>query len=461
MGNLMMGRENASWIQLSRFNINVGDGRPGPHHPLELGVSSEGSFDDLGDHASTDGAAALADSETHPLLHGDGADQFTRHLDVVPGHHHFNVAAIFRCEGGDLAGHVGGTDVELRAITGEEGSVASALFLFQHIHLTLKFGVRGDGTGLHQHHATLDVFLLDAAQQQADVVTSHALVEQLAEHLHTGDGGLAGISDSNDFDFFADLDDAALDPTGGHGATTGDGEDILHGHQEGLVHFAFGLGDVGVDSRHQFLDLGLPLRLAFNRLQAGNLNHGNVITGEVVAGQQLADLHLHQLDDLLVIDHVALVQCNNQSGDTHLLGKQDVLLGLGNGAIRGSTHQDCAVHLGGTGDHVLHVVRVARAVHVGVVTRLGLVLNVCGVDRDATFALLRSAVDVGVVLNLSLAFLGEHVGDRGGEGGFAVVNVADGADVDVGLVPFELLACHGFLKNRGLDLEECRDQELP
>jgi hypothetical protein len=41
-----------------------------------------------------------------------------------------------------------------------------------------------------------------------------------------------------------------------------------------------------------------------------------------------------------------------------------------------------------------------------------------------------------------------------------VVNVADGADVDVGLVPFELLASHLCKESRG-ELRKCRDQELP
>jgi len=30
-----------------------------------------------------------------------------------------------------------------------------------------------------------------------------------------------------------------------------------------------------------------------------------------------------------------------------------------------------------------------------------------------------------------------------------VINVANGANVDVGLVPFELLACHGRKESRG------------
>jgi hypothetical protein len=54
--------------------------------------------------------------------------------------------------------------------------------------------------------AALDVFTLGAAQQDADVVASLTLVQQLAEHFHAGAGGLLGGLDTDDFDFFADLD---------------------------------------------------------------------------------------------------------------------------------------------------------------------------------------------------------------------------------------------------------------
>jgi hypothetical protein len=60
-----------------------------------------------------------------------------------------------------------------------------------------------------------------------------------------------------------------------------------------------------------------------------------------------------------------------------------VLAGLGHRAVSGRAHQDRAVHLGGTGDHVLHIVGVARAVNVSVVAVGGFVLDVRGVDRDA------------------------------------------------------------------------------
>ena len=81
-----------------------------------------------------------------------------------------------------------------------------------------------------------------------------------------------------------------------------------------------------------------------------------------------------------------------------------------------------------------------------VVTVARLVLDVGHVDGDTALALFRGLVDlvergeggpgVGV---------GEHLGDRGGEGGLAVVNVTHGANVDVWLGPLELLLCHGWL----------------
>jgi hypothetical protein len=50
--------------------------------------------------------------------------------------------------------------------------------------------------------------------------------------------------------------------------------------------------------------------------------------------------------------------------------------------------------LGGAGDHVLDVVGVARAVDVGVMAILRLVLDVRGRDRDPALLLLGSVVDL-------------------------------------------------------------------
>ena len=56
-------------------------------------------------------------------------------------------------------------------------------------------------------------------------------------------------------------------------------------------------------------------------------------------------------------------------------------------------HQNGAVHLRRTGDHVLDVVGVAGAVDVSVVPLVGLVFDVGGGDGDAALALLGSVID--------------------------------------------------------------------
>src|SRR4029079_3759703 len=99
--------------------------------------------------------------------------------------------------------------------------------------------------------ATLDFLALGTAQQRTDVVAGLALVEQLAEHFDAGDDGLLGVAESYDFDFLADLDDAALDTAGHHGAAARDREHVFHRHQERLVDGTRRLRNGLIDRLHQ------------------------------------------------------------------------------------------------------------------------------------------------------------------------------------------------------------------
>ena len=168
----------------------------------------------------------------------------------------------------------------------------------------------------------------------------------------------------------------------------------------------------------------------------------DVVTREVVLGQQLADLELDEVEQLLVVDHVDLVEEDHDVRDLDLAGQQDVLAGLGHRAVGRGHDQDRAVHLGGAGDHVLDVVGVARAVDVGVVAGVGLVLDVGDGDGDPALALLGRVVDRVEGAVLGLALQGEVLGDRRGQARLAMVDVADRADVDVRLGALELLLGH-------------------
>src|SRR3954467_5829837 len=402
---------------------------------------------DLRDPARADGAAAFANGEAQALLHRDGLDQLDLHLGVVTGHDHLGALG----EGHD-ARHVRGAEVELRAVVVEERRVPATLVLAEDVDLGLEVGVRSGGAGLDDDLAALDLLALDAAKQQADVLARLALVEQLAEHLDAGDGRRHLLFlDADDVDRLVDLDDAPLDAAGDDGAAAGDREDVLDGHEEGLLDLADRLRHGGVNGIHELEQLGAPLRVALERLQRRDADDRDVVAGELVLRQQLADLELDELEDLLVVDHVGLVQRHDDRRDADLAGQEDVLLGLRHRAVGRGDDEDRAVHLRGTRDHVLDVVSVTRAVDVRVVTRLRLVLDVRDRDRDATLALLRRLVDLverreGVEVRVLVV---QDLGDGSGQRRLAMVDVTDGADVDVRLGPLELGLRH-FLSLLGL-----------
>ena len=175
-------------------------------------------------------------------------------------------------------------------------------------------------------------------------------------------------------------------------------------------------------------------------LQSRNLDDGSVLAVEALRGQEVADLFLDELQHFFVINHVGLVQGDEDGGHADLTGEQNVLAGLGHGAVGGGDNEDGAIHLCRTGDHVLHVVSVAGGVNVCVVTLLGLVLNVRDVNGNTAIALFRSVVDLiegGELVQIRVLVV-QNLGDCCSQRGLAVVNVTDGTDVDVRLGALEL-----------------------
>ncbi len=82
------------------------------------------------------------------------------------------------------------------------------------------------------------------------------------------------------------------------------------------------------------------------------------------------------------------------------------------------------------------------AVHVGVVALFSFVLNVSDSDSNTAFAFFRRVVDGVESAEFGSAAQGHRFSDGGGKGGFAVVNVADSANIDVRLSSLELLLSH-------------------
>src|SRR5262245_6134004 len=286
---------------------------------MKSGLSS--SLKDLGNAAGTHGPTTLADGELEAVLHGDRLDQLDRHAGVVTGHHHLGALGQR-----DDAGDVRGAEVELRPVVLEERRVPATFLLGEDVDLRVELRVRRGGARLHHDHAALDLLALDTAEQETDVLSGTRVVERLAEHLDRRDLGLERLLlDAHDLDVLVRKENAALRATGDDRATTGDREDVLDRHEERLVDLTLRLRDLLVDRGHELHERVGPLGVALERLERRNAYDRQVVARVLLARQQLTDLELDELQQLLVIDHVALVERHDDVGHADLAGEQHVL----------------------------------------------------------------------------------------------------------------------------------------
>ena len=239
-----------------------------------------------------------------------GLNQLDAHVRVVTRHNH--VLALGQVHD---TGDVGRPEVELRTVVVEERRVPATLILRKDVGLRLELRVRGDRTGLAADLTALNVLALGATQQQADVVARLALVEQLAEHLDAGDivfcvaWRMPTISISS----FTLTMPRSIRPV-----TTVPRpvivEDVLDRHQERLVDLALGRGMYSSTAPMSSMIDSAHFSSPWSAGKAATRITGTVVAGEFVAAEQLANLHLDELDELLVVHHVALVQATTMAG---------------------------------------------------------------------------------------------------------------------------------------------------
>lgn len=340
-------------------------------------------------------------------------------LAVVTGLDDLGIGILGTLGEGERDGLVGGANVHLGAIVGLEAGVATTFLLGEDVEGDEELGVGLDGAGGDDDHATLDVLTADTTEKETGVVTGAGLLAGLLEGLNIGNLGLDDLGAlADNLDILVTLEGTTLDTARGDGTTAGNGEDILNGHEEGLVEVTLGGRDPLVDGLHEGIDL---LNTDFGALvlegaEGGTHNDGGLITIEAVAGEELTHLHLDELQHLGVVNGIDLVDEDDDALDTDLTGEEQVLTGLGHLTIGSGDDNDSTIHGGGTSNHVLDVIGVTRAVDVGVVAVLGRVLDVGSGDGDTTLALLGSLVNGAIVEEVGEALVGLALGDGSREG---------------------------------------------
>ena len=184
---------------------------------------------------------------------------------------------------------------------------------------------------------------------------------------------------------------------------------------------------------------------ALERAQGRALGDRNVVAGEFVFRQQLAHLELDQLEQLGIVDHVDLVHEHDQRRHADLAGEQNMFARLRHRAVGRRNHQDRAVHLRRTGDHVLHIIGVAGTIDMRIMALLRLVFDMRRRNRDAARLLLRRLVDLIIGRERRPAGLRQNLGDRRRQRGLAVVDVTNRPDVAMRLRPCEFFLGHGLV----------------
>ncbi len=292
--------------------------------------------------------------------------------------------------------------------------MTSAFFLREDVRFCFEFLVRLDRSGCCQNLAALDFFLFRSAKEATAVIACAAFIEELTEHLDTGDRRTLSRVEADDFDVLTDFDDSALDATSDDGTATRDREHVFDGHQERLVDRALRSRDVTIDFSHElqdrvFSDFGA---FAFERHERRTFYDGDLVAGEFVLREELSDLELDEVEEFCVVDHVDFVHEDDHRRNADLTCEQDVLTRLGHRTVCCRNDEDRAVHLSGTRDHVLHIIRVSRAVDVCVVAVRGRVLDVRSRDGDTALFFFRGFVDLVVGHCRRATRFSEDLGDR-------------------------------------------------
>ena len=283
--------------------------------------------------------------------------------------------------------------------------------------------------------------LVDTTEEETYVVTGFTLIEQLAEHFHTGYNRLLIFTETEDLNFVTHLNNTRFNTTGGNSTTTGDREHVFNRHQEGLIAVTFRFLDPSINCIHELHYAIFPLSNTVECTEGRTTNDRSIFF-EVILREKILHIHFHEFEHFLIVNHVALVEEYNETGNVHLTSEKDVLASLGHGTVSSSHHNDSTVHLGSTRYHVLHIVGVTRAVNVSIVTICSLVLNVRSIDRDTTFLFLGGIVDLIERLLFGETMLCKYFSDSGSKSSLTVVDVTNRTNVHVRFGTLEMFFCH-------------------
>jgi len=151
---------------------------------------------------------------------------------------------------------------------------------------------------------------------------------------------------------------------------------------------------------------------------------------------------LDEVQEFFVIDHIGLIEEHDDSRHPDLARQENMLPGLRHRSVGRRYDENRAVHLSGSGDHVLDVVGVTGTIDMGIVALVRLILDVRDINGQASLSFLRSFIDLIISKELRLTLFFQDLGNGSSQGRFPVVDVTDSADVQMRFFSLKLLFAH-------------------
>ena len=254
--------------------------------------------------------------------------------------------------------------------------------------------MRSNRTRLRQHLTPLHLILINTPKQRTNIVPSLTLIKQLPEHLNTRTRRLLSITNTNDLNLIASIDHTLLNLPSHNRPTTRNREHILNRHQERTIQITLRLRDVLIHRSHQLHDLVTRRRITLQRLQRRHMHHRHIITRKLILRQKLTSLHLHKLQQLLIINHVSLIQSHHDRRHPNLPSQQHMLTSLRHRTISSRNHQNRPINLRSTRNHILDVISMPRHINMRIMPTISLILNMRHINRNTTLPLLRSLINI-------------------------------------------------------------------
>ena len=110
--------------------------------------------------------------------------------------------------------------------------------------------------------------------------------------------------------------------------------------------------------------------------------------------------------------------------------------------IRRRNHQNRAVHLRRTRNHVFHIIGMTWAIHMGIVAIFSFIFHMRRVDRDTARFFFRCRINFVIGSVFRLASFRQNLGNSRSQRGFSMIHMTNCPNVTMWLIPFKFFFSH-------------------